>query len=309
MPSATVVGDTGPEGPALGWTVVVTRPSREAPAWVAALAQAGFNPVALPLMAFGPSPQSATLSACMAGLPGYRALMFVSPQAVHAFWAEFLKENGLQAQDRHASIASFFDNSNTRQLRCWAPGPGTARALREVGVPAQCIDQPAPDAGQFDSEALWAVVQPQVRAGDRVLLVRGDTRDIAGRSTSSTGSGRDWFASQCVAIGASVAHCVAYSRVPPEWDDAQRAQAANASGTSWVWLFSSSESVGHLARLLPGHDWSATCALATHPRIAEAVRRLGFGRVMTCRPALGDVVCALQREGLRTGPPKMGALP
>jgi len=309
MPSATEVGDAGPDAAALGRTVVVTRPSREAPAWVAALARAGFNPVALPLMAFGPPPQPATLSACMAGLPGYRALMFVSPQAVYAFWTEFLKENCLKTQYGCASVASLFEKSGAQQLRCWAPGPGTARALAEVGVPVQCIDQPAPDAGQFDSEALWAVVQLQVRAGDRVLLVRGDTPGASGRSASSIGSGRDWLASQCVANGVSVAHCVAYSRVPPEWDDAQRAQAVSASGASQVWLFSSSESVGHLARLLPGRDWSATCAVATHPRIAEAVRRLGFGRVMACRPALGDVVCALQREGLHTGPPKMRTHP
>jgi uroporphyrinogen-III synthase len=35
-------------------------------------------------------------------------------------------------------------------------------------------------------------------------------------------------------------------------------------------------------------------ALATHPRIAEAARALGFAEVITARPALADVVRALE---------------
>jgi hypothetical protein len=35
------------------------------------------------------------------------------------------------------------------------------------------IDGPSPDAAQFESEALWQNVHGQVRAGDRVLIVRG----------------------------------------------------------------------------------------------------------------------------------------
>ena len=42
-----------------------------------------------------------------------------------------------------------------------------------AGVPLDCIDSPAPDATQFDSESLWQQVATQVRAGDRILIVRG----------------------------------------------------------------------------------------------------------------------------------------
>ena len=83
--------------------------------------------------------------------------MFVSAQAVRLFFAQ--RPPGL--------------NLNAPMPRCWATGPGTARALIEAGVAAQSIDQPRATAGQFDTEALWAVVGAQVRAGDDVLIVRG----------------------------------------------------------------------------------------------------------------------------------------
>jgi uroporphyrinogen-III synthase len=165
--------------------------------------------------------------------------------------------------------------------------------LQEVGVPARCIDLPAADATQFDSEALWAVVQPSVKPGDRVLLVRGQTPEAAG----STGAGRDWLAARCQAQGATVAHCVAYSRAAPTWTPTQRAQALGAKGPGHVWLLTSSESVGHLGQLLPGQDWSRTSAVATHPRIASAAQALGFGQVLHSRPAVADVMGTLALAG------------
>lgn len=282
--------------PLPGLTVVVTRPERDARAWVAALAQAGHRPLSLPLMAFGPPPDAAALAACLAHWHTCHALMFVSPQAVHAFWGEFLKKNKPPALDGIGFIASVFNDLGSvapTPPRCWAPGPGTARALQEVGVPARCIDQPAPDATQFDSEALWAVVQPSVKPGDRVLLVRGQTPDASG----PTGAGRDWLGAQCLAQGATVSHCVVYSRAAPVWTPAQRAQALAASGPGHVWLLTSSESVGYLGRLVPGHDWSGTSAVATHPRIASAAHALGFGRVLHSRPAVADVLNTLTLAG------------
>ena len=44
-------------------------------------------------------------------------------------------------------------------------GPGSVAALLRAGVPLAAIDAPSEAAAQFDSEALWQVVQPQVRAG------------------------------------------------------------------------------------------------------------------------------------------------
>jgi uroporphyrinogen-III synthase len=154
-------------------------------------------------------------------------------------------------------------------------------------VPDARIDAPAPDAAQFDSETLWASVQGQVRAGDRLLLVRGG--DSEGR-----GQGRDWLVQQLVAAGVRVDTVVAYTRQAPHWSDSQRAGAAQAASDGSLWLFSSSEAAHHLALLLPGQDWSRARAIATHPRIAAAVQALGFGEVRAARPAFEDVLASIE---------------
>jgi uroporphyrinogen-III synthase len=54
--------------------------------------------------------------------------------------------------------------------------------------------------------------------------------------------------------------------------------------------------VGHLPALAPSADWSAARALATHPRIAEAARRLGLQRVQTVEPTPEAVAAQLQQD-------------
>lgn len=164
------------------------------------------------------------------------------------------------------------------KTRVWTPGPGTARQALALGVPAALIDGPAPDAAQFDSEALWAQVAAQVRPGDRVLIVRG------------LGSGREWLAEQIRAAGGTVDFVAAYQRSAPKFTAEQLALAQAAAHDGSLWLFSSSEAIAHL----PGADWSQARAIATHPRIAQAARTAGFGGVSTCKPALADVVSALK---------------
>ncbi|MBY0463628.1 MAG: uroporphyrinogen-III synthase [Burkholderiales bacterium] len=272
--------------------VVVTRPAREAAAWVAALLAGGFDPVALPLLAFGPPAHADLLAAARLGVAGFDAVMFVSPQAVHAFLGDGFDK---KSDSSLSGIDLFAINDDLRRgpLRCWAPGPGTAQALVRAGVPLARIDQPVADAAQFDSEALWAVVAPQVAAGSRVLVVRGELDTPAGLPAGGQGSGREWLADQCRAAGAAVQMCAAYRRQTPFWTPDMCAAARNAATNGAVWLFSSSEGVAHLAKLLPGQCWGEAIALTTHPRIAQAVSGLGFGQVQVCRPAQADVLQTL----------------
>ena len=263
--------------------VVVTRPEREAVAWVSALAAHGFAPVALPLMAFGPPADMAALQACRQRLADYSAVMFVSPQAVHAFWPVAAWPVG---------------------VRCWAPGPGTARTLCQLGIPENAIDQPATDAAQFDSEALWPVVRSQLQPGARVLVVRGEQaadravgpapgEAVSPQAQPSQGSGREWLARQCEQAGALVDFCVAYGRGMPVWSQQQHAQAERALADGAIWLLSSSESVGHLKQLQPVSNWAGARALATHPRIATSALAMGFAEVRMARPAMADVMSVL----------------
>lgn len=268
--------------------VVVTRPEREAKAWVQALSDAGHEVLALPLIAFE-SLSPPTLQP----LETYHALMFVSAQAVVAF---FEKKEALPLHYQ-APEAHFFDNTYlpATRTRYWAPGPGTARALLQVGIAADDIDQPDPQGQQFDSEALWQVVGSQVHAKARVLIVRGesDGQAIAVHPTPTRqGHGRDWLAQQCEAAGAQVDYAVVYKRVCPIWTLEQQHQAQQATERA-LWLFSNAEALGHLTHLLPQTDWQHTAALATHPRVARAVQSIGFANVTVCRPHVADVLTAV----------------
>lgn len=257
--------------------VIVTRPEREAAQWVEQLTARGLAATALPLIAIGPCTDPAALQAMadarqrLARAPGYRALMFVSSNAVLHFL--------------HGALPL---PANTR---AWAPGPGTARALEQLGVPPAAIDGPAADAPQFDSESLWQQVAPQIRAGDRVLIVRGRS---AGVHESAEGSGRDWLARQVQAAGGQVDWAVAYERGAPRFTPEQTALAEVATHDGSLWLLSSSEAVANLADALPDRSWTAARALATHPRIAQTAHAMGFGHVRECRPALEDVVASIE---------------
>lgn len=265
--------------------VIVTRPAREAAHWVQQLGRQGIRAVALPLIAIGPCADAATaqaLAQARAQWHRYRALMFVSGNAATYFFAP---EPGLPL----AGLAPA-----AIKTRAWAPGPGTAAALVQAGVPLAQIDGPAPDAAQFDSEALWQQVHGQVDAGDRVLIVRGRSATPDAAHESPVGTGRDWLAQQITAAGGQVDFVVAYQRGAPRFDAAETALAQQAAQDGSVWLLSSSEAVAHLAEALPGQTWAAARALATHPRIAQAARAAGFGTVRECRPALADVVASIE---------------
>lgn len=265
--------------------VIVTRPSREAAQWVGLLGARGITAVALPLIDIGPCRDAAAVLAlreAQARLAQYRALMFVSGNAV----VHYFEQNKPPALDDQALAAI--------KTRAWAPGPGTVRALEQAGVPPDCIDGPAPDAPQFDSEALWQQVAAQIRPGDRVLIVRGRSATAQRAHDSSQGNGRDWLARQIEAAGGMVEFVVAYQRGAPHFSAHEVALAQQAACDGSLWLLSSSEAVAHLAEALPGQHWGAAHALATHPRIAEAARAAGFGTVGECRPTLDDVVASIE---------------
>ncbi len=274
-------------------TVLVTRPARDALAWTRQLQQGGIAAEAFPLIEIAPLLAPANLQAreqAWQSLASYSACMFVSGHAV----AHFFEQNQAQAHEpRSFSAINTVAINNSAGLRFMAPGPGTVAALVAAGVPADRIDAPAPDARQFDSEALWQVIGQRDWRGLRVLVLRGQGADALPGSTAS--SGRDWLARQWAAAGARVDFLSVYQRRAPILGDAQLRRAVNASADGSVWLFSSSEAVANLTGLpgMAGVNWSGARAVVTHPRIAETVRALGWGVVVESRPALADVRATL----------------
>lgn len=255
--------------------VLVTRPASDAQRWVEQLQARGIEARALPLIDIAGCETAALAQARHGGAtPGqYRALMFVSGNAVQYFFAP-----GVQLAPG---------------TRAWSPGPGTARALQAAGVPARQIDGPPADAAQFDSEALWPQVQAQIQPGDRVLIVRGSQGDSSGTAPAS-GQGREWLADQVRQAGAHVDFVAVYQRQAPRLTPQAQALARQAAHDGTLWLFSSSEAIANLQLALPGTDWRQARALATHPRIAAAAQQAGFGYIQECRPSLSDVAASIE---------------
>ena len=168
--------------------------------------------------------------------------------------------------------------------RCCRHGASHGSA---IGVPASSIDSPAADVAQFDSEALWALVRSQVGPGVRVLIVRGG--DASGQA-----AGREWLAREIADSGASCDAVAAYRRLVPAIGDEERRMISEAADGSAIWLFSSSEAIANLQRAMPGVQWHAASAVATHARIGEAARGAGFGALRVCTPLLDALVASIE---------------
>lgn len=264
--------------------LIVTRPVDQAEAWAAGLRQRGVAARALPLIGIDDAADPRAVDATWRQLDEHRLLVFVSPNAATRFFAR--RPVG---RDWPATLLAA------------SPGPGTSEVLRACGVPSERLIEPASDAAQFDSEALWTELGRLDWRGARVLIVRGE-------------GGRSWLADQLQAAGAEVVFVSAYQRGPARLTegDRQALRDALAAPSSHLWLFSSSEAVDHL--LAAGLWESGTLrralheatAIATHPRIAERARAAGFGTVRDCRPEMAAVVACIQSFG---PPPPCSAPP
>lgn len=251
--------------------VIVTRPAAQARGWVERLRARGIDAVALPLLAIEGVADVQPLVQAWHELERFALAMFVSPNAVTHFFAS--RPGGVTWPSA---------------VRAAATGPGTVEAVVAAGVSrASCV---APEAPPFDSTTLWQRLRDESWAGRRVLIVRGD-------------GGRDEFAQSLAAAGASVQWVTAYRRALPAWSEAEHAiaDAALSAPRSHLWLLSSGEAVGHLAALRPGISWSASRAIASHPRIAERARSLGFGEVAEVPPTLESVVPAIAQAAAFEG--------
>jgi len=246
--------------------VLVTRPVLQAREWVERLTLAGVPAQSLPLIGIEAVLDPEPLREAWRQLPSMRLALFVSPNAATHFFA--LQPAGGGWPDGVLAAS---------------PGPGTTETLRRLGVPTNQIVEPAPDAPQFDSEALWVQLAREAWQGAAVLVVRGT-------------SGRDWLADQLREAGATVERVAAYRRAAPRLDAACAAllQAALARPREHLWFFSSSEAIDHLEGLAPQADWAVAAALATHPRIAARARALGMGAVHEARPTVEAVVACIQ---------------
>ena len=278
--------------------VIVTRPRLEADAWVKQLRALHFDAVALPLIHIGAPADNQDVTKVWVNLDQYSAVMFVSSNAVRYFYLSNMPLAG-ELIDYRAIKNIVNSEVKAAKPRMWATGPGTRDALLAQSVPADLIDSPDSDSAQFDSEALWSRVQHQVKAGDKVLIVRGssaNSTDVDG-AESVRMNGRPWLADQLTAAGVQVDIVISYERRAPVFDAAELALLRQVSTDPSIWLLSSSEAVANL-QSITDVNWpnvkANARAIATHPRIAQAARDAGFGVVYESRPLLADVVASIE---------------
>ena len=261
--------------------VIVTRPGPQAGKWVQAFRNAGMDALSLPLINICPVTDPEPVAAAWRSLLTNDALMFVSANAVEHFF-------GLRPE----SIAM---DPTRAGPRYWATGPGTVAALLAAGVVTEQIDAPDVAAVQFDSEALWQVVQSQVCSGWRVTVVRGNTEaEQPDGGLTGKGLGRDWLAEQLSEKGVEVEFVVAYERCAPVLQPGAVALVQFAAADASVWLFSSSEAVSNLLAIAAGVQWGSARAVTTHARIAAAAREAGFGVVCESRPDLAALIASIE---------------
>ncbi len=162
-------------------------------------------------------------------------------------------------------------------------------ALRERGEDAQGLRLLCAQQAGADSEALWQELQA-LRArwqGVQVLILRGD-------------GGRDWLAATLRAAGAEVQVVELYRRAAPAADAASLDRLRELLGLHAAWQIAAAASLDNLCELLraagldPRRELTAQRALVHHPRVAEAARRAGFGRVDVVPFRAGTLLRALR---------------
>jgi uroporphyrinogen III methyltransferase/synthase len=246
-----------------GPLVILTRPEGQAAGLPARLAAAGLECLHLPLFRILPVADTAPLDAVLARLGEFDLAVFVSPNAVR------------QTADRLPA-------GWPPQVPIGIVGPASEEAVRAVGWQAPTV---AP-AERFDSEGLYAALQAQALAPRRVLILRGN-------------GGRDWLQERLAADGAMVELAECYRREPLALDGAaDRLRGLARAQAAAVLVLTSSEAARHLAneaRRLAVDAWLlGQAVLATHARIAETARLLGFSDVRSCAPGDEGIARALE---------------
>lgn len=220
----------------------------------------------IPLLAIEPLPESRALTQIAHRLAEYRAVIFISANAVRIAWP---------ALTRNATLAWPSD------VAAATVGPGTARELKARGV--SHIIMPV---HRFDSEGLLseAFFAENLCQDQRFALIRGE-------------GGRDLLAQTLRERGARVDEASVYQRALHPLALQQLRAWVNEASAPALLLISSSES---LERTMSAATDDLALALRAlpilvpHPRIAESARCLGFEQVAVSEGGDEGMLACLQ---------------
>ena len=233
-----------PAGPLAGVGVIVTRPARQAAGFARKLAALDAAPIVFPAIVILPPADRTALDRAHASLSEYAAAVFVSANAV---------EYGAPDAARWP-----------RQVPAFAPGPGTAEALADVGILNVRIPLTT-----YDSEGLLALSQLADVRGRRIAIFRGEGgREILGTTLAERGAQVDYvecYRRAAPASGAGLAEVLREER-------AHALTLTSSEGADNLWAVLDAGARERLARLP---------TFAPHPRIAGRARDLGLTAIET----------------------------
>jgi len=232
--------------PLFGRRVLVTRGADQAGEMIAALAEAGAEAVAMPMIRIVPPADYAALDAALANLDSYDAVLFTSANAV-LYFAKRAEERGVSLETLDATVVCV--------------GPKTAEVALRAGLPVHRVP-----GRRFDAEGVLAEVL-------RVLPPRG-RRFLLPRSEVARDALPDGLRSE----GGVVDAVTAYRNVPAI-TDGTALRADLESGRLDALTFTSPSTVRHFDALLdaPARAAATRCTIAAiGPLTAAALCKVGL---------------------------------
>lgn len=233
---------------------LVVRPAEQADELAQLLRQQGHQPLCCPLLETRAGDE---LSRLPEWLPAADIVIAVSVHAVK-FAHYFLLQTGL----------------TWPHIEYFVVGQASADAFAEVGIQAQCPDDPR-------SEGLLLLPALQSVAGKRVLILRGN-------------GGRDLIATTLASRGALVHYCATYERHYPALDGTVLTRHWQRAGLDSL-LITSGELLQRLLELVPSQQqpWLYDRLLVVpSPRVAEQAAAAGFTRIVIAQGASNQALVA-----------------
>lgn len=247
-----------PAGPLGGAGILITRPARQSAGLAQKIAALGGRALVHPAIVILPPLDTAALRRAHAALSDYDCAVFVSANAV---------EYG--APDPRVW---------PRTLLAFAPGPGTAEALFDVGIGGARVPTLS-----YDSEGLLALPELSAVQGKRILIFRGE-------------NGREALGDTLRARGASVDYVACYRRAKPQSGATGLAEAFAAGKIDAVTITSSEglDNLWDIASDTARARWQRMPTFVPHPRIAAHAREHGLIAVDTAGGDAGLLAGLLQ---------------
>jgi uroporphyrinogen-III synthase len=240
-----------------GLRVLVTRPTNQAAGLMVALTQAGAEVIHYPVLEIEASADSSTKQAILADLSQFKALIFISTNAVR-FAAQSMAEPTVQLPC---------------STQCFAIGQATSTALQQYFGNTSLFPQNAADSESLLE--LEALQQNQI-SGHKILIVRGE-------------GGRETLKQQLQQRGAEVQYLELYRRVSPKF-------SSDNPNPLPIWLenhridlitVTSGQSLTYLTELAEHQkdELKALPLLTPSARVTDIAQRSGFKKLIQSRGA------------------------